>query len=113
MFSVFLYSSWLTDVLVTSTKVSAYYLVCTRMVLEMALFLFTHGEVLLTVSNALRCPEHKSEHFTNVPNGIFALFQMTLAMFGLNVCAILAEGALCLRCSAFSCFLRASSSSTH
>ena len=71
MFSEFSYSSQLTDVFVTSTKVSAYYLVGTRMVPEMALFLFTYGGVLMTVGSALSCLERKSEHIANVPNGIF------------------------------------------
>jgi hypothetical protein len=84
MVTTFLYFSQLSDVLVTSTKVSAYYLVCTRMFTEMGLFLFAFCSVLVTVSSALTCLEHNSQYFENSPNGILILFEMTLAMFDLN-----------------------------
>jgi hypothetical protein len=91
MVSTFLYFSQLSDVLVTSTKVSAYYLVCTRMFVEMGLFLIAYGGILLMFSSALSCLEHKSEHFTNVPVGALILFQMTLAMFDLDEYMLLVE----------------------
>jgi hypothetical protein len=81
MIATFLYFSQLSDILVTSMKVSAYYLVCMRMIIETALSLFTLAAVALCISAALSCLEHENNFFNSVPNGFMALIEMVLGMF--------------------------------
>jgi len=81
MVATFLYFSQLSDILVTSMKVSAYYLVCMRMIVETALSLFTLAAVALCISAALSCLEHENTFFNSVPNGFMALIEMVLGMY--------------------------------
>jgi hypothetical protein len=81
MVATFLYFSQLSDILVTSMKVSAYYLVCMRMIVETALSLFTLATVALCISAALSCLEHENTFFNSVPNGFMALIEMVLGMY--------------------------------
>jgi uncharacterized membrane protein YgcG len=65
-------------------KVSAYYLVCMRMVVEAALSLVTIALVTLMISASLSCLEHKNYYFDSVPRGFMALVRMLLGMFPLE-----------------------------
>jgi hypothetical protein len=84
MSATFIYFSQLADILVISMKVSAYYLVCMRMVIEAALSLVTIALVTVMISAALSCLEHKNEYFDSVPSGFMALIKMLLGMFPLQ-----------------------------
>lgn len=81
MMSTFLYFMQLSDILVCSMKVSAYYLVVMRMINEVGLFIFACASATLCVSAALSCLEHKVDHFYSVPTGFMALVKMILGMF--------------------------------
>jgi uncharacterized membrane protein YgcG len=84
MIATFLYFAQLADILVTSMKVSAYYLVCMRMVVETALSLVTLAALTLCISAAMSCLEHGNPYFDSVPRGFMALIKMVLAMFPLE-----------------------------
>lgn len=84
MIATFLYFTLLSDVLVCSMKVSAYYLVCMRMVVETGLSLATLACVTLCISAALSCLEHDSIWFNSVPSGFMTLLKMVLGMFFLD-----------------------------
>jgi len=81
MFAMFLYYALLVDLAVMSTKVSAYVLVCTRMLSEVGLFLLALFVVMLTFSSAMSIMKHSQEDYAGIPKGLLVLFQVTFRMF--------------------------------
>merc|ERR1712226_575241 len=63
------------DLAVFNNRVSAYVLVCGRMLSEIALFLLAISAVLLTLSSAFSCLEQDDEAFQNIANGITTLWE--------------------------------------
>merc|ERR1719343_1623987 len=81
MVAMILYYTLLLDLAVFNNRVSAYVLVCGRMLVEIALFLLAMFAVLLTLSSALSCLEQEDEAFQNIGNGMMSLWEMLLRMF--------------------------------
>eukprot|EP00929_Paragymnodinium_shiwhaense_P115083 TRINITY_DN836_c0_g1_i1.p1 TRINITY_DN836_c0_g1~~TRINITY_DN836_c0_g1_i1.p1 ORF type:complete len:1114 (-),score=302.79 TRINITY_DN836_c0_g1_i1:58-3399(-) len=81
MFAMFLYYILLLDLAVFSNGVSAYVLVCGRMLSEIALFIFAAFACLLTLSSAFSCLEQADENFQTIPKGFMAMWEMLLGMF--------------------------------
>merc|ERR1719217_53944 len=81
MIATILYYSLLLDLAVFNNRVSAYVLVCGRMLSEIALFLLAMSAVLLTLSSALSCLEQDDEAFQNIGKGAMSLWEMLLRMF--------------------------------
>merc|ERR1719393_524308 len=81
MVAMILYYTLLLDLAVFNNRVSAYVLVCGRMLSEIALFLLAMSAVLLTLSSALSCLEQDDEAFQNIGNGMMSLWEMLLRMF--------------------------------
>merc|ERR1719343_39337 len=81
MIGMILYYTLLLDLAVFNNRVSAYVLVCGRMLVEIALFLLAMFAVLLTLSSALSCLEQEDEAFQNIGNGMMSLWEMLLRMF--------------------------------
>merc|ERR1719217_464272 len=81
MVAMILYYTLLLDLAVFNNRVSAYVLVCGRMLVEISLFLLAMLSVLLTLSSALSCLEQDDEAFSNIPSGLMSLWEMLLRMF--------------------------------
>jgi len=81
MLAMSLYYLLLIDLAVFNNRVSAYVLVCGRMLSELALFLVAIFAVLLTLSSALTCLEQKEPEFQNILKAFMASWEMLLAMF--------------------------------
>jgi hypothetical protein len=81
MFAVFLYWILVVDLAVLSNRVSAYFLVCGRMVAEVGLFLLALVMVLLAFSSGLSCLDQSLPEFQGIHNGILALCELFLNMF--------------------------------
>merc|ERR1719181_399368 len=81
MIGMILYYTLLLDLAVFNNRVSAYVLVCGRMLVEIALFLLAMFAVLLTLSSALSCLEQEDEAFQNIGAGFMSLWEMLLRMF--------------------------------
>jgi len=81
MVAMILYYTLLLDLAVFNNRVSAYVLVCGRMLVEVSLFLLAMLSVLLTLSSALSCLEQDDEAFSNIPSGLMSLWEMLLRMF--------------------------------
>merc|ERR1719343_1188049 len=81
MIATILYYTLLLDLAVFNNRVSAYVLVCGRMLSEIALFVLAMASVLLTLSSALSCLEQEDEAFQNIGNGMMSLWEMLLRMF--------------------------------
>merc|ERR1719356_1093448 len=81
MIAMFLYYMLLMDLVVFSTRVSAYVLACGRMLAEVGLFLLGVFCCLLTFSSALSCMNQPIKEFHGIPNGAFAMFKMLMNIF--------------------------------
>merc|ERR1719217_1312672 len=81
MVAMVLYYTLLLDLAVFNNRVSAYVLVCGRMLAEIALFLLAMVAVLLTLSSAFSCLKQKDAAFQTIPMGFMSLWEMLLKMF--------------------------------
>merc|ERR1719498_842066 len=81
MLAMLLYFALLIDLAVLSTKVSAYVLVCIRMLSEVFLFLLALGATLLAFASGISVIKHDQVDFAGIPNGLLALLQMTMRMY--------------------------------
>jgi hypothetical protein len=81
MLAMVLYYILLIDLAVLNNRISAYVLVCGRMLPELALFLLALGAVLLMLSSSLSCLDQKQPEFENVGSGIMAMWEMILKIF--------------------------------
>merc|ERR1719487_472837 len=81
MLAMLLYFLLLIDLAVLSTKVSAYVLVCIRMVSEVMLFLLALVSMLLTFSSGISVIKQYQEDFHGIHKGLLALLEMTMKMF--------------------------------
>merc|ERR1712125_14332 len=81
MLAMILYYTLLLDLAVFNNRVSAYVLVCGRMLVEIALFLLAMTCVLTMLSSALSCLEQDDEAFESIPMGFMSLWEMMLRMF--------------------------------
>merc|ERR1719310_459752 len=81
MIAMCLYYVLLLDLAVFNNRVSAYVLVCGRMISEITLFLLSVFCVLLTLSSAFSCLKQKDPDFQTIPMGIMSLWEMLLKMF--------------------------------
>merc|ERR1719487_1770709 len=81
MLAMLLYFLLLIDLAVLSTKVSAYVLVCIRMVSEVMLFLLALVSMLLTFSSGISVIKQYQEDFHGIHEGLLALLEMTMGMF--------------------------------
>merc|ERR1712232_431551 len=80
MIAMILYYSLLLDLAVFNNRVSAYVLVCGRMLSEIALFLLAMFCVLLMLSSALSCLQQSDDAFKTIPKGFMSLWEMLLRM---------------------------------
>jgi hypothetical protein len=81
MFAVFLYFALLLDLAVMSTKVSAYVLVCIRMISEVGLFLLALVGCLLMFSSGISVLKQSQPDFEGIHKGLLALLEMTMRMY--------------------------------
>merc|ERR1719498_247293 len=81
MLAMLLYFALLIDLAVLSTKVSAYVLVCIRMLSEVFLFLLALCATLLAFASGISVIKHDQEDFAGIPNGLLALLEMTMRMY--------------------------------
>jgi hypothetical protein len=81
MFTMFLYFSLLIDLTVVSTRISAFNLVCLRMLPEVALFIGALAVCILTFSSAISVLKHDSDEFAGIHKGAYALLRMSLGVY--------------------------------
>merc|ERR1712100_223536 len=81
MLAMLLYFALLIDLAVLSTKVSAYVLVCIRMVSEVSLFLLALFAILLAFASGISVIKHDQKDFAGIHKGILALLEITMRMF--------------------------------
>jgi len=81
MIAMFLYYALLLDLAVLSTKVSAYVLVCIRMLSEVGLFILALVGCMLTFSSGISVLKHEQEDFAGIQKGLLALLEITMKMY--------------------------------
>jgi len=81
MFAMFLKYALLIDLTVNSTRISAFVLVCVRMLSEVALFLGALAFAILASSSAISVLKHESSDFAGIHKGSLALFQQVVGTF--------------------------------
>ena len=81
MLAMLLYFALLIDLAVLSTKVSAYVLVCIRMVSEVSLFLLALFAILLAFASGISVIKHDQKDFAGIHKGLLVLLEITMRMF--------------------------------
>jgi len=81
MFATFLYYLLLLDLSVISTRVSAYTLVCVRMLTEVALFLGAMLFTIVTFSCAASVLKQDNADFAGIHKGMYAFIRMVLGAY--------------------------------
>merc|ERR1712190_152794 len=81
MVATLLYFALTIDLSVFSTRVSAFVLVCFRVLSEVWLFLFALGFFIATFSAAVSALEQENEQFAGIPLAALALLKVSFAMF--------------------------------
>jgi len=81
MLAMILYFALLIDLAVLSTKVSAYVLVCIRMLSEVFLFLLALASFLTAFSSGITVLQHEQSDFEGIHKGMLALLEMTMRMY--------------------------------
>merc|ERR1719263_293904 len=81
MLAMLLYFALLIDLAVLSTKVSAYVLVCIRMLSEVSLFLLALAAILLAFASGISVVKHDQDDFAGIHKGLLALLEMTMRMY--------------------------------
>merc|ERR1719326_990428 len=81
MLAMLLYFALLIDLAVLSTKVSAYVLVCIRMLSEVSLFLLALAAILLAFASGISVVKHNQDDFAGIHKGLLALLEMTMRMY--------------------------------
>merc|ERR1719316_1259327 len=81
MFAMFLYYVLLIDLTVISTRISAFSLVCVRMLSEVALFLGALAVTILTFSCSLSVLKHESDDFAGIQKGSYALLRIVMGAY--------------------------------
>merc|ERR1719337_693662 len=81
MLTMFLYYVLLIDLSVLSTRISAFTLVCVRMLSEVGLFLLALAVAVLTFSSAASVLKQENPDFAGIHKGSYALFRVVLGAF--------------------------------
>jgi len=89
--AMLLYFLLLSDLSVFSTRVSAFVLVCTRVLSELALFIFALVFIVLAFACAISALEQDDPDFAGIPLSAMQLFKITFGMFSGAHYDILAE----------------------
>eukprot|EP00450_Noctiluca_scintillans_P035959 CAMPEP_0194550370 /NCGR_PEP_ID=MMETSP0253-20130528/95677_1 /TAXON_ID=2966 /ORGANISM="Noctiluca scintillans" /LENGTH=354 /DNA_ID=CAMNT_0039397809 /DNA_START=410 /DNA_END=1474 /DNA_ORIENTATION=+ len=78
--AMFLYLLELIDLTVFSNKISAYVLVCNRMLSELALFLLALAVTIVMFASAVSTLKHEEVDFKNIFDGSLSFFTLCLGM---------------------------------
>jgi len=81
MLAMFLYYSLLLDIAVLSSMVSAFLVMCRRMVVEVALFVMAVAGFILAFSSAISALHQDEKDFRAIPPGMLTLIRMELGFY--------------------------------
>ncbi|CAE8734516.1 unnamed protein product [Polarella glacialis] len=81
MVAMLLYWTLIVDLSVFSTRISAFVLVCGRVVSELALFIMAVFFLILAFASAISSLNHHNPDFSGIPKGMMSLAEITLSMY--------------------------------
>ncbi|CAE8640709.1 unnamed protein product [Polarella glacialis] len=81
MVAMLLYWTLIVDLSVFSTRISAFVLVCGRVVSELALFIMAIFFLILAFASAISSLNHHNKDFAGIPKGMLSLAEITLSMY--------------------------------
>ncbi|CAE8585201.1 unnamed protein product [Polarella glacialis] len=81
MVAMLLYWTLIVDLSVFSTRISAFVLVCGRVVSELALFIMAGFFLILAFASAISALNHHNPDFSGIPKGMMSLTEITLSMY--------------------------------
>jgi len=81
MVGILLYWTLIIDLSVFSTSLSAFMLVCGRVISELGLFLGALFFLILSFASSISCLNHNNPDFAGIPNGMLSLAELSLGMF--------------------------------
>jgi uncharacterized membrane protein YgcG len=81
MLAMLLYFALLLDLAVLSTKVSAYVLVCIRMISEVGLFMLALISCITMFSSAVSVIKHDQPDFAGIHQGLLTFLEVTMRMY--------------------------------
>jgi hypothetical protein len=81
MVAMLLYYALVVDLSVLSTWISAFVLVCSRVLTEVGLFLIAVAYFILTFSSAISALEQSNEEFKGIPKAALSLLEVTFSMY--------------------------------
>jgi len=96
MIAMFLYFTLLVDLTAVSMRISAFVLVCIRMLSEVGLFLGALAGTILTFASAISVMKETGDDFAGIPPGSFALFSMVVGTYSSQRYAALEDEPLVL-----------------
>jgi hypothetical protein len=76
-----LYYALVVDLSVLSTRISAFALVCSRVLTDVGLFLVALAYFILAFSSAISALEQDNEDFEGIPSGALSLLEVTFSMY--------------------------------
>jgi uncharacterized membrane protein YgcG len=98
MLAVFTFFGLCLDLSVMFTRVSAYVLVCGRMVTEVGLFLLAIFVIIFSFGSAMSCLKQDNEEFQGLHKSMMALVQMVLRMYSSDKYEKAAENIFIMSC---------------
>jgi hypothetical protein len=81
MVAMILYYALVVDLSVLSTRISAFALVCSRVLTDVGLFLVALAYFILAFSSAISALEQDNEDFEGIPSGALSLLEVTFSMY--------------------------------
>ncbi|CAE8622846.1 unnamed protein product [Polarella glacialis] len=81
MVAILLYWTLIIDLTVFSTRISAFVLVCGRVVSELGLFIMADFFLIVAFASAISALNHHNPDFAGIPKGMMSLTELTLGMY--------------------------------
>ncbi|CAE8714290.1 unnamed protein product, partial [Polarella glacialis] len=79
--AILLYWTLIIDLTVFSTRISAFVLVCGRVVSELGLFIMADFFLIVAFASAISALNHHNPDFAGIPKGMMSLTELTLGMY--------------------------------
>jgi len=81
MVAMILYWALVTDVSILSTRISAFVLVCSRVISELFLFLGALAFLIVSFASSIGALDNLTDDFSGIENGLLSLFQIGIGMY--------------------------------
>mmetsp|Transcript_56346 Transcript_56346/g.91182 ORF Transcript_56346/g.91182 Transcript_56346/m.91182 type:complete len:1208 (+) Transcript_56346:127-3750(+) len=98
MLAMLLYWTLIVDLTVFSTRISAFVLVCGRVISELGLFIMASLFLIVAFASAISALNHHNPDFKGIPKGMMSLAEIALSMYPTEKYAEMQETTIVLVC---------------